>query len=126
MCKETNETTTAPRDGRVFGEASIVAGCNFSRAALAASMLLWCACTPGYTGRCQADLQCKSDEFCSVGLCLKRGTGSAIDIVLPGNSAAMSSPGYRLTGTLGGTTQGPAGDVGHELRLGAAPSLGAK
>jgi hypothetical protein len=101
-----------------------VAGCNFFRAAVAASMLVLCACTPGYAGSCQADFQCKSDEFCSRGLCLKRGTGSAIDVALPGNSAAMSSRGYRLTGTFGGTAYGPAGDVGHELRLGASPSRG--
>ncbi|GAC1345550.1 MAG: hypothetical protein NVSMB23_21820 [Myxococcales bacterium] len=100
----------------------MAAGGNLVRAAVAIAALLAAACTPGYTGACKADAQCKSDEFCAQGLCLKRGTGSALDAVLPGNSAAMSSRGYRLTGTLGGTAHGPAGDVGHELRLGAAPS----
>lgn len=95
---------------------------SFVRAALAAAMVLGSACTPGYTGACRADAQCKADELCSQGLCLKRGTGSTLDIVQPGSSSAMTSRGYRLTGVLGGTAQGPAGDAGHELRLAAAPS----
>ena len=104
---------------------------RFCKGILAAS--LGCAlqaCTPGISGICQTNLQCKSDETCSGGLCLRSSSllgadgGPGLDggsggYQLQGgglgSGESMQSQHFKLNGTFGGAGIGASSATGHSV-----------
>lgn|GEM_PF-1527820 len=101
---------------------------RFCKTVLAASLgFALHACTPPLTGGCQTDAECKPDETCASGLCLKRSSSRAdagpdgglassrLEGGGLGSGELMQSQNYRLNGTLGGVGAGAASTATHRV-----------